>query len=65
MVKLALDGALYTRNEIRQWFGDSPVEGGDTYQYSKNFTEQGGMNSNGQDDSTDSSNAVSEGNSKD
>lgn len=39
MVKLALDGALYTRNEIRQWFGDGPVEGGDTFQYSKNFTE--------------------------
>ena len=44
MVKLALDGALYTRNEIRQWFGDSPVEGGDTYQYSKNFTEDTGAN---------------------
>lgn len=39
MVKLALDGALYTRNEIRQWFGDSPIPGGDTFQYSKNFTE--------------------------
>lgn len=39
MVKLALDGALYTRNEIRQWFGDAPVPGGDTFQYSKNFTQ--------------------------
>lgn len=39
MVKLALDGALYSRNEIRQWFGDAPIKNGDTYQYSKNFTE--------------------------
>lgn len=49
MVKLALDGALYTRNEIRAWFGDGPVEGGDTFQYSKNFTEdtqQGGQGGN-------------------
>lgn len=41
MVKLALDGALYNRNEIRQWFGDGPIPGGDVYQYSKNFTETG------------------------
>lgn len=57
MVKLSLDGALYTRNEIRQWFGDSPVEGGDTFQYSKNFTEnttQGGQNAeDGQTAKTD------------
>lgn len=57
MVKLALDGALYTRNEIRQWFGDSPVEGGDTFQYSKNFTEniaQGGQDGkDGQTTETD------------
>ena len=39
MVKLALDGSLYMRNEIRQWFGDAPIPGGDTFQYSKNFTE--------------------------
>jgi HK97 family phage portal protein len=39
MVKLALDGALYTRNEIRQWFGDAPIPGGDSYQFSKNFAE--------------------------
>ncbi len=39
MVKLSLDGALYNRNEIRGWFGDAPIPGGDTYQYSKNFTE--------------------------
>lgn len=39
MTKLALDGALYNRNEIRQWFGDTPIPGGDVYQYSKNFTE--------------------------
>lgn len=38
MVKLALDGALYSRNEIREWFGDAPIPGGDTYQFSKNFT---------------------------
>lgn len=63
MVKLALDGALYTRNEIRQWFGDSPVEGGDTYQYSKNFTEnteQGNQgDKNGETGTTDSTDAVS------
>lgn len=40
MVKLALDGALYNRNEIREWFGDAPIPGGDVYQYSKNFTEE-------------------------
>ena len=44
MVKLALDGALYTRNEIRQWFGDAPIPGGDTFQYSKNFTENTSQN---------------------
>lgn len=63
MVKLALDGALYTRNEIRQWFGDSPVEGGDTYQYSKNFTEnteQGNQgDKNGETGTTDSTDAIS------
>lgn len=40
MVKLSLDGALYNRNEIREWFGDAPIPGGDVYQYSKNFTEE-------------------------
>ena len=66
MVKLALDGALYTRNEIRQWFGDSPVEGGDTYQYSKNFTEntdqgnQKGGTSGGETDSSNTPNAIPE-----
>jgi hypothetical protein len=44
MVKLALDGALYNRNEIREWFGDTPIEGGDVYQYSKNFTENTNQN---------------------
>ena len=44
MVKLALDGALYSRNEIRQWFGDAPIPGGDTFQYSKNFTENSSSN---------------------
>lgn len=66
MVKLALDGALYTRNEIRQWFGDSPVEGGDTYQYSKNFTEntdqgnQKGGTNGGETDSSNTPNAIPE-----
>lgn len=64
MVKLALDGALYTRNEIRQWFGDGPVEGGDTFQYSKNFTEnttQGGQDGkDGQTTETDPTPADSE-----
>lgn len=40
MVKLSLEGALYNRNEIREWFGDAPIPGGDVYQYSKNFTEE-------------------------
>lgn len=44
MVKLSLDGALYNRNEIREWFGDAPIPGGDVYQYSKNFTEDTGQN---------------------
>ena len=44
MVKFALDGALYNRNEIREWFGDSPIPGGDVYQYSKNFTEDTNQN---------------------
>ena len=44
MVKLSIDGALYNRNEIRGWFGDAPIPGGDTYQFSKNFTE--GTNQN-------------------
>lgn len=47
MVKLALDGALYTRNEIRQWFGDAPIPGGDVFQYSKNFTENTNQNEEG------------------
>lgn len=67
MVKLSLDGALYNRNEIRRWFGDEPIPGGDTYQYSKNFTEQTnqnlaqeGENATGTETSpTDSTNAVS------
>ena len=46
MVKLSLDGALYNRNEIRGWFGDAPIPGGDTYQFSKNFTEDTSNNSN-------------------
>lgn len=37
MVKLALDGRLYNPNEIRAWFGDAPIPGGDQYQMSKNF----------------------------
>ena len=48
MVKLALDGALYNRNEIREWFGDAPIPGGDVYQYSKNFTEETDQNPNQQ-----------------
>lgn len=67
MVKLALDGALYNRNEIRRWFGDEPIPGGDTYQYSKNFTEQTdqnpdqqeGKNATGETNPTDSADAVS------
>ena len=63
MVKLALDGALYTRNEIRQWFGDGPIPGGDTVQYSKNFTENTGSNNKEDDDGetnkTDSTNTNS------
>ena len=53
MVKLALDGALYNRNEIRAWFGDSPIPGGDTYQYSKNFTENTGGNKSGTETATE------------
>ena len=62
MVKLALDGALYNRNDIRAWFGDSPIPGGDTYQYSKNFTENTntGGNESGTSDETDSSNTNTE-----
>lgn len=48
MVKLSLDGALYNRNEIREWFGDTPIPGGDIYQYSKNFTEETDQNPNQQ-----------------
>lgn len=60
MVKLALEGALYNRNEIREWFGDSPIPGGDVYQYSKNFTEQTEVNDDGQQaNQTDSPDAVS------
>lgn len=67
MVKLALDGALYNRNEIRKWFGDEPIPGGDVYQYSKNFTEQTDQNLNqqegqdaaGETNPTDSSDAIS------
>lgn len=65
MVKLALDGALYNRNEIRQWFGDGPIPGGDVYQYSKNFSETGENANNtetevndGEAGKTDSSDAV-------
>ena len=67
MVKLALDGALYNRNEIRKWFGDEPIPGGDVYQYSKNFTEQTDQNLDQQEgkdatgnetNPTDSSDAV-------
>lgn len=62
MVKLALDGALYNRNEIREWFGDSPIPGGDVYQYSKNFTEDTPTNDkeedNGQASETDTPDAV-------
>lgn len=68
MVKLSLDGALYNRNEIRGWFGDAPIPGGDTYQYSKNFTEDVNSNKNtttedkdGKADKTDAPNAVPEG----
>ena len=50
MVKLALDGAVYNRNEIRGWFGDAPIPGGDTYQYSKNFTEETSSNKGGNSD---------------
>ena len=69
MVKLSLDGALYNRNEIRAWFGDSPIPGGDVYQYSKNFTEESSSNKNvekeednGQAGQTDPSSTVPEGN---
>lgn len=70
MVKLSLDGALYNRNEIRGWFGDAPIPGGDTYQYSKNFTEDVSNNPNkttatededGKANKTDPASAVPEG----
>ncbi len=48
MVKYSLEGGLYNRNEIRQWFGDTPIPGGDVYQYSKNYTEE--TNSNEEED---------------
>lgn len=68
MVKLALDGALYNRNEIRKWFGDEPIPGGDVYQYSKNFTEETdqnmdqqkeGENAAGETSPTDTADSVS------
>lgn len=51
MVKLALDGRLYNPNEIRGWFGDAPIPGGDQYQMSKNF-ELAGANSDPQNTKT-------------
>lgn len=68
MVKLSLDGALYTRNEIRRWFGDAPIKGGDTFQYSKNFTEntapngqEGGENAtSGQTSETNTTTSIQE-----
>lgn len=71
MVKYGLEGALYNRNEMRSWFGDAPVPGGDSYQYSKNFTEDVSNNPNKKDtedndagqqtDKTDSPDAVPQG----
>ena len=62
LTKLALDGALYNRNEIRQWFGDAPIPGGDTYQYSKNFQETSTKGDNdGEADQTDTPDAVPNG----
>ena len=67
MVKLALDGALYNRNEIRQWFGDTPIEGGDIYQYSKNFTENttgNGGKASGKNTENDTSSEVTDSETK-
>ena len=67
MVKLSLDGSLYNRNEIRQWFGDSPIPGGDSYQMSKNFTETTNTENpkkegeDGEADQTDTPDAVPQG----
>lgn len=67
MVKLSLEGGLYNKNEVRYWFGDGPIPGGDTYQMSKNFTEETSTNTNtgkeeddGQTDKTDSPDGIQE-----
>lgn len=61
MVKLSLDGALYNRNEIREWFGDAPIPGGDVYQYSKNFTEETDQNLNQQKEGKNATDATETG----
>jgi hypothetical protein len=67
MVKYALEGALYNKNEVREWFGDEPISGGDVYQISKNYTENVTENNkegndDGQAGQTDPADAVPEGN---
>lgn len=67
MVKYALEGALYNKNEVREWFGDEPIPGGDVYQISKNYTEDVTENSkegndDGQAGQTDPADAVPQGN---
>lgn len=59
MVKLSLEGSLYSRNEIRGWFGDAPIPGGDTYQFSKNFSEKTETNNEGGQDQDDGQQADS------
>lgn len=67
MVKYALEGALYNKNEVREWFGDEPIPGGDVYQISKNYTEdvtennKEENNEGQQADPTDPANAVPQG----
>lgn len=67
MVKYALEGALYNKNEVREWFGDEPIPGGDVYQISKNYTEnvtennKEENNEGQQADPTDPADAVPEG----
>ena len=65
MVKYSLEGALYNKNEVREWFGDEPIPGGDVYQISKNYTESVTENTevtgDGQADPTDPADAVPQG----
>lgn len=65
MVKYSLEGGLYNRNEVRQWFGDAPIPGGDVYQISKNYTEEtstnqdkGDKDATGKTDKTDTTSAI-------